>query len=113
MKFYFVWTPDGLELEKKYLWEVFHCMDGILISRGYVTKKLEESIMRHGGIRNFLRWSGLIIGDSGAWLYKNDDEPPYSVKELLEYYVKLKIPVGAHLDHAIFKQLKLMGLREN
>jgi len=111
LKFYFVWTPWGKEPEDRYLWEVFPCCDGILISRGYVDSELEESIVKHGGIGKFLRWNGPIIGDSGAWLYKNEDEPPYSVRELLDYYVRLKIPVGAHLDHAIFKTVRVNGVK--
>ena len=111
MDFYFVWTPDDPEPEERYLWEVFPCCDGILLSKGYVTKQLEESIVKHGGIHNFLRWKGPVIGDSGAWLYKNEEEPPYSVRELLEYYVRLKIPTGAHLDHAIFKTINVNGVK--
>ena len=111
MDFYFVWTPWGDEPEDQYLWEIFPCCDGILISKGYVTPKLEESIEKHGGIHSFLRWKGPVIGDSGAWLYKNEDEPPYSVRELLDYYVRLKIPVGAHLDHGIFKTINVDGVK--
>jgi len=109
MDFYFVWTPWDPEPEDKYLWEIFPCMDGILLSKGYVTPKLEENLVNYGGIQNFLRWNGPVIGDSGAWLYKNEDKPPYSVKDLLDYYVRLKIPVGAHLDHSIFKTVNVDG----
>lgn len=111
MLFYFVWTPWDDEPEDQYLWEIFPCCDGILLSKGYVTPKLEESIEKHGGVQNFLRWKGPVIGDSGAWLYKNQEEPPYTVRELLEYYVRLKIPVGAHLDHAIFKTINVDGVK--
>lgn len=111
MDFYLVWTPGDPEPKAEYLWETFPCMDGILFSKGYVTQKLEESIEKHGGIQNFLRWKGPIIGDSGAWLYKNEDEPPYSVKELLDYYVRMKIPVGAHLDHMILKTVNVDGVK--
>jgi len=109
MDFYYVWTPWGDEPKEQYLWEIFPCTDGILLSKGYVTPKLEENIVKYGGIHEFLRWKGPVIGDSGAWLYKNEDEPPYSVRELLEYYVRLKIPVGAHLDHMILKTIRVNG----
>jgi len=111
MDFYFVWTPGDPEPKEQYLWEIFPCCDGILLSKGYVTDELEENIVKHGGIHNFLRWKGPIIGDSGAWLYKYEDEPPYSVKELLEYYICLKIPVGAHLDHMILKTINVDGVK--
>jgi len=111
MDFYYVWTPWGDEPKEQYLWEIFPCTDGILLSKGYVTPKLEESIVKYGGIHEFLRWKGPIIGDSGAWLYKYEDEPPYSVRELLDYYVKLKIPVGAHLDHMILKTIRVDGVQ--
>jgi len=111
MDFYHVWTPWGDEPDEEYLWEIFPCTDGILLSKGYVTPKLEESIVKYGGINNFLRWNGPVIGDSGAWLYKYEDEPPYSVRELLDYYVKLRIPVGAHLDHMILKTVNVDGVK--
>jgi len=79
MNFYFVWTPWNNEPEDRYLWEIFPCCDGILLSKGYVTPKLEENIIKHGRIHSFLRWKGPVIGDSRAWLYRNQDEPPYSV----------------------------------
>jgi hypothetical protein len=111
MDFYYVWTPWGDEPNEEYLWEIFPCTDGILLSKGYVTPKLEKNIVKCGGINNFLRWSGPVIGDSGAWLYKYEDEPPYTVRELLDYYVKLKIPVGAHLDHMILKTIRVDGVQ--
>jgi len=111
MDFYFVWTPGSKEPRERYLWEIFPCMDGILLSKGYVKPKHEELVEKHGGIQKFLRWNGPVIGDSGAWFYKNQDEPPYSVKELLDYYVRLKIPIGAHLDHAIFKTVNVDGVK--
>ena len=111
MDFYFVWTPRRDEPREQYLWETFPCTDGILLSKGYVTPKLEENIAKYGGINKFLRWNGPIIGDSGAWLYKYQEEPPYSVRELLDYYVKLKIPVGAHLDHMILKTIRVDGVQ--
>jgi len=110
MDFYYVWTPWGDEPKEKYLWEIFPCTDGILISKGYVTPKLEDSFVKHGGIQRFLRWKGPVMGDSGAWLYKNEDEPPYSVRELLDYYTRVGIPLGAHLDHSIFKTVKVDGV---
>ena len=86
-------------------------MDGVLVSKGYMKPRVEKSVIEYGGIQKFLRWDGPVIGDSGAWLYKNQDEPPYSVKELLDYYVRLKIPIGAHLDHAIFKTINVEGVK--
>jgi len=109
MQFYYVWTPWGDEPKEQYLWEIFPCTDGIMISKGYVTPKLEDSFVRHGGIGKFLRWKGPVMGDSGAWLYKNKEEPPYSVRELLDYYVRVGIPLGAHLDHSIFKTVNVDG----
>jgi len=111
MDFYHVWTPWGDEPDEEYLWEIFPCTDGILLSKGYVTPKLEENIVKYGGINNFLRWNGPVIGDSGAWFYKYEDEPPCSVRELLDYYVKLRIPVGAHLDHMILKTVRVDGVQ--
>lgn len=110
MDFYYVWTPRRDEPREQYLWEIFQCTDGILLSKGYVTPKLEENIAKYEGIHEFLRWKGPLIGDSGAWLYKYENEPPYSVRELLDYYIKLKLHVGAHLDHMILKTIRVDGV---
>ena len=109
MDFYHVWTPGREEPRKEYLWEIFPCTDGILFSKGNVSSELEEKIAKYGGIQKFLRWDGPVIGDSGAWLYKYEEEPPISVKELLDYYVKIKIPIGTHLDHMILKTIRVDG----
>lgn len=109
MDFYHVWTPGRNEPREEYLWEKFPCTDGILFSKGNVSSDLEEKIAEYGGIQKFLRWNGPIIGDSGAWLYKYENEPPFSVKDLLDYYVKIKIPIGAHLDHMILKTIRVDG----
>ena len=111
MDFYYVWTPSRGEPREQYLWEEFPCTDGILFSKGNVSLDLEEKIANRGGIQKFLRWDGPVIGDSGAWLYKYEEEPPYSVRELLDYYVRLKIPVGAHLDHMILKTIRVDGVK--
>jgi hypothetical protein len=42
MDFYFVWTPWDEEPEDRYLWEIFPCCDGILLSKGYVTGKFKH-----------------------------------------------------------------------
>lgn len=109
MEFYCVWTPRRDEPREQYLWEKFPCTDGILFSKGNVSSDLEEKIANYGGIQKFLRWNGPVIGDSGAWLYKYEEEPPISVKELLDYYIKIKIPMGAHLDHMILKTIRVDG----
>jgi len=112
MDFYFVWTPGSNEPRERYLWEIFPCTDGLLFSKGNIDPKLEEKIVKYGGINRFLRWDGPIIGDSGAWLYKNEDEPPFSVKHLLDFYVRLRVPIGAHLDHSILKSINVDGVRK-
>jgi hypothetical protein len=87
---------------------IFPCADGILLSKGYVGPRLENTIFRYGGIQEFLRWKGPIIGDSGAWLYKYEDEPPYSVRGLLEYYARLKISVLSYTSMSL-KLVKCCG----
>jgi hypothetical protein len=54
MDFYFFWTPWDEEPEDQYLWEIFPCCDGILLSKGYVTPKLEDSIKHGSTIFDFL-----------------------------------------------------------
>ena len=93
-----------------FLWEVCpSILDGVLISRGNINKKLENDIIVSRGLEKCLRIPKRlrVMGDSGAFLYKHKSEPPYSPKELLEWYLKLGFSIGAHPDH-FSKPIKLV-----
>ncbi|GAL30169.1 archaeosine tRNA-ribosyltransferase type 5 [Vibrio variabilis] len=43
-----------------------------------------------------------VMGDSGAFSYVKFNKPPYSVDDLIEFYVKAGVNKGVSLDHVIF-----------
>jgi hypothetical protein len=90
--------------------------DGILISRSIVGsanrvgKYSEAQCMRFSreGARRFLRYplasypNSIIMGDCGAFSYRNLPVPPYSVTDTLEFYEDGGFTHGCSVDHVIF-----------
>jgi hypothetical protein len=90
--------------------------DGLLISRGIVGgaarrgKYSATQCLRFSreGARKFLRYSlrdfpnSIIMGDCGAFSYRNLAVPPYSVEDMLEFYQDGGFTHGCSLDHVIF-----------
>jgi hypothetical protein len=90
--------------------------DGVLISRGIVGdhrfpgkySAAQAMRFRRVGARKFLRMdeprlAGMpIFGDSGAFSYVQEEKPPYSPQELLEFYADAGFTHGCSLDHIIF-----------
>jgi hypothetical protein len=90
--------------------------DGILISRAivgdaaYPGKYSEAQMMRfrREGARSFLRYplikypDSMLIGDCGAFNYKNLPEPPYHADDTAEFYTDAGFTHGCSPDHVIF-----------
>jgi hypothetical protein len=90
--------------------------DGILVSRGIVGdagipgKYTEAQAMRfrREGARRFLRYpesdfpSSMLIGDCGAFTYREMKEPPYRADDTVEFYGDAGFTHGCSPDHLIF-----------
>jgi Queuine tRNA-ribosyltransferase len=90
--------------------------DGILVSRGivgdarYPGKYSEAQLMRfrREGARRFLRYpldrfpDSLLMGDCGAFTYRNLPEPPYDAEDTAEFYADGGFTHGCSPDHLIF-----------
>ncbi len=90
--------------------------DGILVSRGIVGDALipgkytEAQLMRfrREGARRFLRYSeerfpgSMMMGDCGAFTYRNMPEPPYRAEDTVEFYADGGFSHGCSPDHLIF-----------
>jgi hypothetical protein len=90
--------------------------DGILVSRGIVGdhrvagKYSASQAMRFQieGARRFLRLDREqfrdlpIFGDCGAFTYVNEDIPPYSPEEMMDFYDHGGFTHGCSVDHIIF-----------
>lgn len=95
-------TPpfDGLLVSKA-------IVDGAGASSGKYTMAQRHRLLRLG-IREFLRADNHlgsepleIMGDCGAFTYKDDEEPPFTVEEVVKFYDELKFDFGISVDHAI------------
>jgi hypothetical protein len=78
--------------------------DGILISKVVAEKsKAKRERINRLGVHRFLRVPREfpIMGDCGAFGYINEDMPPYSTEEILDYYTRLDFDLGVSLDHLI------------
>lgn len=90
--------------------------DGILVSRGIVGdgggsgKYTEAQAMRfrREGARKFLRYSeqrfpgSMLVGDCGAFTYRDMKEPPYRADDTVEFYGDGGFTHGCSPDHLIF-----------
>lgn len=90
--------------------------DGILVSRGIVGDALisgkytEAQLMRfrREGARRFLRYpeeeypGSMMMGDCGAFTYRNMPEPPYHAEDTVEFYSDGSFSHGCSPDHLIF-----------
>src|SRR5208283_656217 len=90
--------------------------DGILVSRGIVGdarhpgKYSEAQLMRfrREGARRFLRYpvenfpNSMLMGDCGAFTYRNLPEPPYGAADTAEFYADGGFTHGCSPDHLIF-----------
>ena len=90
--------------------------DGILVSRGIVGnwnmrgKYTDSQAMRfrREGARAFLRYNqkdfpgSVVFGDSGAFQYRNLEEPPYTAVDMAEFYADCGFTHGCSVDHLIF-----------
>jgi hypothetical protein len=99
----------------QYAHEVFStpAFDGLLVSKGIVdgfgsTGSRYTTAQRHRllrvGVQEFFRTSNLdlpIIGDCGAFTYVREAVPPYTVDEVLEFYVECRFDFGISVDHVI------------
>lgn len=101
--------------EDVYAHEIFPTpnYDGILVSRVVIdkSKKKKERIYELG-VRKFIRFSGPLMGDCGAFGYIKEDVPPYTTDEILEYYHQLDFDYGVSIDHLIVGPFADIGVRE-
>ena len=90
--------------------------DGLLVSRATVdgrngTSKYPEGLkmrFRLVGARTFLRFNRPefadrpIFGDCGAFSYVNEDVPPYTPEDMIDFYEDGDFTHGLSIDHIIF-----------
>ena len=90
--------------------------DGILVSRGIVGDVFRNGKytiaqamrFRREGARKFLRYDeerfpgSMMMGDCGAFTYRNLTKPPYSADDTVEFYADGEFTHGCAPDHLIF-----------
>jgi hypothetical protein len=83
--------------------------DGVLMSKTVVTPSIEKRIRKEGGVHAFMRLDRKypVMGDCGAFTYREQAEPPYATDEILDYYQSLGFDYGVSIDHLIFSGFPL------
>jgi hypothetical protein len=90
--------------------------DGILVSRGIVGdarqpgkySEAQSMRFRREGGRRFLRYpaekypDSMLMGDCGAFTYRNQAEPPFHADDTAEFYADGEFTHGCSPDHLIF-----------
>ncbi len=84
--------------------------DGMLISKASLSPAVEERIKRAGGVHAFTHLDSDIpvMGDCGAFTYILEEEPLYTVQQVLDYYLDLKLNYGVSLDHLAFVTIEML-----
>ncbi|SKC66381.1 tRNA-guanine transglycosylase DpdA [Krasilnikoviella flava] len=86
--------------------------DGMLVSKAIVdgsvkgTGKYSESQrnrLYRLGVQKFFRLPEDVVtlGDCGAFNYVDEDQPPYTVEEVLDFYIGCGFQAGVSIDHVI------------
>src|ERR1700693_1500865 len=90
--------------------------DGMLVSKAVIDggeKNLRYSFaqiqrLKRLGVREFLRLDRTsfakrieTMGDCGAFTYVNESEPPFTVSDVIEFYLDCQFDYGLSLDHVI------------
>jgi hypothetical protein len=88
--------------------------DGILVSKGIVDGTGGESSSRYTlaqrhrllreGVRSFFRLGDRplqTMGDCGAFSYVREKRPPFTVQEVIDFYVQCGFDYGLSVDHVI------------
>ena len=105
-----------IQRDDKYAHELFPApvYDGILVSKAVVdgisgvkgrfTVAQRQRFFREG-IYKFYRLpkSYSTIGDCGAFSYVSEEVPPYTIEDVIEFYVNSGFTYGISLDHIIFE----------
>lgn len=110
-------SPNGREAhwDDQYPHEIlgYAPYDGLLVSHAVVMNgkySLAQAMrFRLVGAREFLRFSeenypgSWVFGDSGAFSYHTQFEPPYSVDDMVDFYGEGGFTHGCSVDHVIFE----------
>lgn len=77
--------------------------DGLLVTKTNINKDTERQIIELGGVHKYFRIDKKvpILGDCGAFQFIQHEKPPYTCKELCDYYEMLGFDLGISLDHVI------------
>lgn len=89
-------TPyDGILVSKA-------IVDGSVQGAGKYSESQRQRVYRFG-VRRFFRLPAgcATLGDCGAFNYVNEEEPPYTVDEVLDFYDDCSLDAGVSVDHVI------------
>lgn len=88
--------------------------DGILVSKAIVDPSVSRGAGKYAapqrarlyrlGVRKFFRLPTTMtsLGDCGAFNYIDEEYPPYSIDEVLDFYEGCQFDAGVSIDHVIF-----------
>lgn len=91
--------------------------DGMLVSLGHIHMskgvarnglKPDEKLAKVHRYWHLKPWQ-LAMGDCGAFSYKNNTDPPFTVKQAIQLYNNLGVDIGASVDHIPFGEIEENG----
>jgi hypothetical protein len=97
-------------LDDQYAHQFFNepIFDGVLLSKTTVSERIQKLILEAGNVHDFINLDSNIpiLGDCGAYSYKDEVVPPYETEEILDYYETLGFDFGVSIDHVIFNRFE-------
>lgn len=100
-------TPyDGILVSKA-------IVDGSVAGSGKYTSAQRERLYRLG-VRKFFRLPAGVesLGDCGAFNYVNEERPPYTVEEVLDFYEQCGFDAGVSVDHVVLDFDRDAGIQD-
>jgi hypothetical protein len=84
--------------------------DGLLVSKVNIDNATQQkhTLMKELGMHDFYRLPRQypIMGDCGAFSYIEDEVPPYTTEEIINYYHELGFDYGVSIDHLVVGPFK-------
>lgn len=88
-------------------------VDGSVSGSGKYSEAQRSRLYRYGVQRFFRLPNGVeALGDCGAFNYVNENEPPYTVAEVVDFYEGCGFDSGVSVDHVVLAYDRRIGLAD-
>ena len=112
---------ESIGQKNGHLQPTVNCYHGLLVSRTTIRERYSETDIQNHTIQNFLRFPKKttrkaspdfpVIVDSGAFKYKDQENPPFDTESTVRFYKLVGCTHGVSLDHIPFQTSQIAKAR--